>query len=260
MVEASGKIALQMVTLQALARAGESSLSKHRKAQRRPDWRASSRSRAATRKWEEATPRDLFLRRGRATETATVLFTDLVSSTELMADVGDAAFDELREDHFAGLRQVLANCAGKEVKTTGDGLLATFPSAVDALVAAVAAHQATDRHAHTARMPLAIRVGLSVGEVAFQGSDVFGRPVVEAARLVAAARPGHILATTVVRAVAGSRAAVDFIEVGPLTLKGFRERFPFARCRGSHFRRHLRAPSVLLRGAERMLVGRLIAC
>lgn len=70
----------------------------------------------------------------------------------------------------------------------------------------MAAQQATERQARS--VPLAMRVGLSVGEVAFEEGDVFGTPVVEAARLVAVAGPGRILATTVVRVIAGSRAGV----------------------------------------------------
>ena len=65
--------------------------------------------------------------------------------------------------------------------------MATFASVVDAIGCAVAMQQATERQARTAGTPIAIRVGLSVGEVTFEGDDVFGAPVVEAARLVAAA-------------------------------------------------------------------------
>jgi hypothetical protein len=137
-----------------------------------------------------------------------------------MAGLGDAAFDRLREEHFARLRKVVTTRGGHERKNTGDGILATFDSAVDALAAAEAAQQATEIHAHSAGVPLAMRIGLSVGEVAFEDGDVFGTPVVEAARLVAAARPGQVLATAVVRAIAGSRAGVGFTDLAPLTLKG----------------------------------------
>jgi class 3 adenylate cyclase len=160
------------------------------------------------------------VRRGPGTRTATILLTDLVGSTALMADLGDTAFDRLREEHFARLRKAVTTRGGQELKNTGDGILATFASAVDALAAAEAAQQATEIHARSAGVPLSIRVGLSVGEVAVDDGDVFGTPVVEAARLAAAARPGQVLATTVVRVVAGSRAGVGFTDLGPLTLKG----------------------------------------
>ncbi len=154
---------------------------------------------------------------------ACVMFTDLVGSTELMARLGDAAFDQVRNEHFSGLRQSITPRGGSEIKNTGDGLLATFPSAAEALAAAVAAQQATEAHARRVEIGLQLRVGLALGEVDVDTGDVFGTPVVEAARLVAAARPGQILCTALVRAVAGSRAAVPFQDVGPLDLKGLRE-------------------------------------
>ena len=157
---------------------------------------------------------------------ACVLFTDLVGSTELMARLGDVAFDHLRNEHFSGLRQAISRRGGSEIKNTGDGILVTFPSAAEALAAAVAAQQATEAHARRAEVTLQLRVGLALGEVEVDAGDVFGTPVVEAARLVAAARPGQILCTALVRAVAGSRAAVSFADAGALMLKGLPEPVP----------------------------------
>jgi class 3 adenylate cyclase len=151
---------------------------------------------------------------------ACVLFTDLVGSTGLMTQLGDAAFDRLRTEHFAQLRRVVERRGGTEVKNTGDGILATFSSAVEAVAAAVDAQQATEQHGRGATVPLSLRVGLALGEVAFQDGDVFGTPVVEAARLVASARPGQILVTSVVRMVAGSRCPAPFVDLGVMALKG----------------------------------------
>src|SRR4029077_16068757 len=151
---------------------------------------------------------------------AAVLFTDLVGSTELLSRLGEAAFDGLRRAHFAALRDAIGRSGGAEVKTTGDGLLATFPSAADALGCAVSMQQAVDVHTRTVGVPLAIRVGVSVGDVSFEDGDVFGTPVVEAARLVAAARGGQILATSVVRAIAGGRSDARFADMGCLELRG----------------------------------------
>jgi class 3 adenylate cyclase/DNA polymerase III delta prime subunit len=157
-----------------------------------------------------------------------VLFTDLAGSTELMSRVGDAAFDKLRAGHFTELRQVIAAKGGAEIKNTGDGLLATFTSAVQALAAATRIQQVTERHGRTSEVALSVRVGLALGEVAVEDGDVFGTPVVEAARLVGAARPGQILATAVVRTVAGTRAGVPFTDLGTLDLKGLPD--PVAVC------------------------------
>jgi class 3 adenylate cyclase len=189
---------------------------------------------------------------------ACVLFTDLVGSTQLMARLGDAAFDDLRGKHFAHLRGALETHHGALVKTTGDGILATFGSAVEALAAAVAVQQATEAHGRAAGVPLELRAGLALGEVADQEGDVFGTPVVEAARLVAAARPGQILCSAVVRTVAGSRAAVEFADLGHLELKGLPEPLPVcevAWAPASGTAAGVPLPG-LLTGAGRIFVGR----
>ncbi len=189
---------------------------------------------------------------------ATVLFTDLVGSTELMARVGDAAFDRMRAVHFEMLRKAITSHGGRAVKNTGDGLLATFPSAVAAVAAAVAMQQATNRQSRTSGEPLAIRIGLSIGEVGHDAGDVFGTPVVEAARLVAAARPGQILTTTLFRAMAGSRATASYNELGTLELKGLPD--PVAACEVVWAPLSAKRPAVplpqLLTGTSRIFVGR----
>lgn len=158
---------------------------------------------------------------------ASVVFTDLVGSTELMARVGQEAFDDLRRDHFARLRGAVVQNGGTEVKTLGDGVLAAFDSASDAVACAIAMQQLVALQSELVRGPLAIRVGLAVGEVSFEGGDVFGRPVVEAARLVALARGGQILATQAVRLVAADRLAASIVEMGAVQLKGLSEVIAF---------------------------------
>ncbi|HZI37510.1 MAG TPA: AAA family ATPase, partial [Acidimicrobiia bacterium] len=116
---------------------------------------------------------------------------------------------------------------GEEVKTLGDGVLAVFGSAADAAECAVAMQQAVQRQAAALQASLAIRIGIGLGDVRFEEGDVFGTPVVEAARLVEAARPGQILATAIVQVVAGGRAGgVRFDDIGLLQLKGFPELVP----------------------------------
>ncbi len=184
-----------------------------------------------------------------------MLFTDLVGSTELMARLGDVAYDALRREHFSRLREALAAHDGVEVKNTGDGILATFSSVVEALAAAVAMQQAAERQARSAGAPLAIRVGLSLGEVTLESGDVFGTPVVEAARLVAAARPGQILATAIVRVVAGSRGPTAMTDVGPMELKGLPD--PVAACEVSWAPAAAALPlPPVVTGTGRVFVGR----
>jgi class 3 adenylate cyclase len=156
------------------------------------------------------------------------LFSDLVESTQLLAGLGEAAFDEFRRRHFGILRAAIGDHHGQEIKTTGDGILAVFGSAADALSCAVAMQQAIDCQAWQGQSRVAIRVGLAHGDVVFEDRDVFGIPVVQAARLTAAARTGQILATAVVAAVAGGRARTTCTELGPMTLKGLPD--PVAVC------------------------------
>jgi class 3 adenylate cyclase/tetratricopeptide (TPR) repeat protein len=157
---------------------------------------------------------------GRPSGTVTVLFTDLADSTAMLSRLGEAAFDELRREHFAGLREAVAGHGGEEVKTLGDGILAVFGSAADAVTCAVAVQQSVDRQAQDGPVPLAVRIGLALGDVSFEEEDVFGTPVVEASRLVAIAQPGQILATSLVPMVAGGRSEASFTELGPHDLKG----------------------------------------
>jgi len=193
----------------------------------------------------------------RATGTATVLFTDLAGSTELMARLGDDRFDAVRGAHFDGLGAVVASFDGVVVKNTGDGILATFPSAVAALKAAVGLQQATRTQAERDQLELGLRVGLAVGEVSLEDGDVFGTPVVEAARLVASAGTGQILCTALVRAIAGSRAGHTFVELGPVELKGLPD--PVEVCQvewaPADAAPALELPS-LLAGGGRIFVGR----
>jgi class 3 adenylate cyclase len=151
--------------------------------------------------------------------TATVLFTDLVGSTELRGRLGEEAADELRRKHDQLLAQAVDANNGRIVKGLGDGIMATFTGASDAVTAAVAIQQALDRLNRSGKVPvpLAVRVGLSAGDVTFEDDDVHGTPVIEASRLCATANGAEILAAEVVRILAGEH---DYVAVGPLELKG----------------------------------------
>ena len=92
-------------------------------------------------------------------ETITVLFTDLVGSTELASSLPTPVFDELRRTHFSVLRQAVAAFDGTEVKNLGDGLMVVFPAASAALACAVAMQQAVERGNAKAAWPLGLRIG-----------------------------------------------------------------------------------------------------
>ena len=156
-------------------------------------------------------------------ENITVLFTDLVGSTELASSLTPEAGDEVRRNHFAALRQAIAASGGTEVKNLGDGLMVVFPVASSALSCAVAMQQAVERDNAGAQRRLGLRVGLSGGEVAREADDYFGDPVIEAARLCAKADGGQILAANAVRVIAGRRTPHTFSSLGELGLKGLPE-------------------------------------
>ena len=110
----------------------------------------------------------------------------------------------MRREHDRRLRDVIAVHGGQEVKALGDGFLTVFESAGAAVACAGDVQRAIDRQAHRGPVPLAVRVGIGAGDVAWEGDDVFGTPVVEAQRLCAAAGPGEILVTDAVRLLAGT--------------------------------------------------------
>ncbi len=156
------------------------------------------------------------------------MFTDLVGSTALRSRLGEQAADKLRRDHDATLTDAVVTHRGRVVKGAGDGILATFESASDAVKASVAMQRAVEAMGRRHRLELAIRVGISAGDVSWENGDCFGLPVVEAARLEAAAAPGQILAAEIIRILARGRAGVDFRAIGELILKGLDE--PVSAC------------------------------
>src|SRR5205814_1415798 len=114
---------------------------------------------------------------------------------------------------------------GHLVKNLGDGIMATFGGASDAVAAAVAIQQAIGRHNHSSAGALGVRIGVSAGDVVFEEDDCFGTPVIEAARLCAVAAGGQILASEIVRWMARSGGST-FTPVGNLELKGLPEPVP----------------------------------
>lgn len=154
-----------------------------------------------------------------ATESMTVLFTDLVGSTELSSSLSVRAADELRRAHFTALRGAVEASAGTEVKNLGDGLMVGFESIGSSLSCAVAMQRAIDLHNRTSAVALAVRIGISTGDVTVEEGDYFGDPVVEAARLCAAAQGGQILVTDIIRHLA-KRSGHAFATERELELKG----------------------------------------
>jgi class 3 adenylate cyclase/alpha-beta hydrolase superfamily lysophospholipase len=144
---------------------------------------------------------------------ATCLFTDIVGSTRRAAELGDARWSELLSGHHSAVRRQLDWFRGKEIKTIGDGFLATF----DGPARGVACAKAIVREAATAG--LEVRAGLHVGEIELQPTDVAGLAVHIAARISALAAGGQVLVSSTVKdLIAGS--GIDFDDAGQHELKG----------------------------------------
>ncbi len=149
---------------------------------------------------------------------ATVLFTDIVGSTEAAARLGDRRWRELLERHDAIVRRQLARHRGREVKTMGDGFLATFDGPARAIHCAGAIGEAVHE------IELEVRAGIHTGEVELIGDDVGGMAVNIGARIGALAGPGEVLVSSTVRElVVGS--GLEFAERGTHTLKGAPDRW-----------------------------------
>ena len=151
----------------------------------------------------------------------TLLFTDLVGSTAMAAKLGDARWREVLSEHFEAARALLERFRGREVKTTGDGMLATFDGPGRALRCAAAIRRAAQRRG------LHIRAGVHVGEVELVGEDVRGVTVHEAARIMAAAAEDEIVVSELTRGLAGA-SGLAFEDRGTHTLKGLEGRWRLA--------------------------------
>ena len=153
-----------------------------------------------------------------ARRVQTLLFTDIVGSTDRLQELGDAAWAGLLARYHGVIRAALAVHGGREVDTAGDGFLARFDAPASALRAAVAAVAAA------APLPIAIRAGLHTGEVELDGDQVTGVGVHLAARVMGQAGPGQVLVSATVRELmAGS--GLGFVDLGVRQLKGFTERW-----------------------------------
>jgi class 3 adenylate cyclase len=144
---------------------------------------------------------------------ATVLFTDIVDSTQRAAALGDRAWKELLERHDRTCRDEIARFRGREVATTGDGFLAAFDGPARGVRCALAIRDAVRR------LGLEVRAGLHTGECEWRGESLAGIAVHIGARVSATAAPGEVLVSSTVKdLVAGS--GLSFVDRGRHVLKG----------------------------------------
>jgi class 3 adenylate cyclase len=143
----------------------------------------------------------------------TVLFTDIVESTSRAAELGDQRWRELLQAHHAAVRAQLVRYGGKEIRSTGDGVFATFEGPARAIACAKGALDAV------VDLGLDLRAGVHTGEVELVGARVEGIAVHIGARIAAAARPCEVLVSSIVRDLAAG-SGIDFEERGEHELKG----------------------------------------
>ena len=149
----------------------------------------------------------------------TVLFTDLVGHTEMMSRLGDSKGRDVLREHERITRDVLKIHGGTEVKTMGDGFMASFGSVTKAVECAVALQRAfADREGE----PLSVRVGLNAGEPIEEDGDLFGATVILASRIAAKADGGEILVADTVRGLCSGKGFL-FADRGEFVAKGFEE-------------------------------------
>jgi len=147
---------------------------------------------------------------------ATVMFTDIVDSTKKASELGDRQWRALLDQHDLLLRQEITRHRGREVKSLGDGLLATFDGPARAV------RCATSICAAVRALGLEVRTGVHTGEIEVVGNDIAGIAVHVAARVAALAQGGQVLVSSTVRdLVAGS--GLSFRNEGPHELKGLSE-------------------------------------
>jgi class 3 adenylate cyclase/pimeloyl-ACP methyl ester carboxylesterase len=152
----------------------------------------------------------------------TILFTDVEGSTALTQRLGDLKARELFREHERITRESLARFGGSEVKTMGDGFMASFGSATSALQCAIDMQRAFARSNQGSDNPLRVRIGLNAGEPIAEADDLFGTPVIIAARIAARAEGGEVLASNVVRELVAGRGFM-FHDRGDTTLRGFED-------------------------------------
>ena len=149
---------------------------------------------------------------------ATILFVDIVQSTRQAARLGDRRWKQVMENYYAAVRKELRTSRGKEVVTTGDGLLATFRKPHHGIGCATAMREAVRT------LGLEIRIGLHAGEVRMSGTEVIGLAIHIGARVAAKARAGEVLVSSAVRDLL-PQSDIRFKDRGSHQLKGVPQRW-----------------------------------
>lgn len=152
-----------------------------------------------------------------STDVVNVLFSDIVDSTTLAAEVGDAAWSDIVRRHFVDVASIAEIHGGSVVKTLGDGVMLVFESAAGAVRSARAIQDSVDKGSGT---PFRVRIGVNSGEALAIDGDYFGQPVTVAARVAGAAASGQTLVTDATRKLLDAADGFAFGDPIVLALKG----------------------------------------
>lgn len=152
----------------------------------------------------------------------TILLTDVVSSTPLLTQLGDARMRKVMRDHDAVMEAAVTGHGGRVVKTIGDAFMAEFAVPSNAVAAAIDAQQRIRNKFRSSDVPIRIRIGINAGEPIAEAGDLHGASVVIAKRLESAADTNGILVSEVVKQMVAGKD-FDFEDRGLVELKGFEE-------------------------------------
>lgn len=151
----------------------------------------------------------------------TVLFTDIAGSTAMTQALGDAGAQEVVRAHNRVVREALTQFRGREVKHTGDGIMASFEQASDSVEAAIMMQQGANGHTQgNPNLPLYLKIGINAGEPIQEDNDLFGSTVQMSARVVDKAQKNEIFVTDVVKGICSGKS-YRFVNRGGFEMKGF---------------------------------------
>jgi adenylate cyclase len=155
-----------------------------------------------------------------------VLFTDIVGSTNMTVTIGDEAAQYVVRTHNRIVRSALTNFSGREVKHTGDGIMASFATVSNSVEAAIEMQRrVAANNAAEGDIPLHLCIGINAGEPVVEDDDLFGVTVQLSARLCAAAESDEIIVSEVVKGLSTGKN-VNFVSRGTRDMKGFKEPVP----------------------------------
>ena len=158
--------------------------------------------------------------------TVTVLFTDIVASTAFTQEHGDEVSQQLVNAHNRVVREALRRYDGREIKHTGDGIMAGFGQATQGVEAAIDMMRGLEKHnANVPDLPLHLNIGINAGEPIQEDDDLFGTPVQLAARVCAFAGTDQIAVSKLVKDLCAGKG-LKFNDLGEVEFKGFAEKIP----------------------------------